>query len=113
LIVANIEAFSETALIGLVQAYRQSRGITAPVSTPAPAPAHVPTPRAPPPHVVPPATSSRISTPEVPAPVSVAPVVKDEPVDPLQMDIDEDELEYEPDRLNEEVWTVCHAPTIR
>ncbi|KAJ7281804.1 Symplekin tight junction protein C terminal-domain-containing protein [Mycena rebaudengoi] len=103
LIVANIEAFSETALIGLVQAYRQSRGITAPVSTPAPAPAHVPTPRAPPPHVVPPATSSRISTPEVPAPVSVAPVVKDEPVDPLQMDIDEDELEYEPDRLNEEL----------
>ena len=32
-----------------------------------------------------------------------APAIKDEPVDPLQMDIDEDELEYEPDRLNEEV----------
>jgi symplekin len=34
------------------------------------------------------------------------PVVKDEPVDPLQMDIDQDELEYEPDKLNEEVQSI-------
>lgn len=30
-------------------------------------------------------------------------VVKAEPVDPLQMDIDEEEIEYEPEKLNEEV----------
>jgi hypothetical protein len=30
-------------------------------------------------------------------------VIKDEPIDPLQMDIDEDEIEFEPERLNEEV----------
>ncbi|KAH0836650.1 Symplekin tight junction protein C terminal-domain-containing protein [Lanmaoa asiatica] len=33
--------------------------------------------------------------------ISDAPPVKDEPLDPLKMDIDEDEMEYEPDRLNE------------
>lgn len=33
----------------------------------------------------------------------VAPPVKEEPVDPLQMVADEEELEYEPDRLNLEV----------
>lgn len=31
------------------------------------------------------------------------PVKEEEPVDPLQMDIDEEELEYEPDRLNQEL----------
>ncbi|KAJ6581382.1 Symplekin tight junction protein C terminal-domain-containing protein [Mycena capillaripes] len=101
LIVANIEAFSENALIALVQAYRQSQGIQAP--TPAqPAPPAIPTgPKA---GRVPPAPSGRISTPEVQAPAAApVPVVKDEPVDPLQMDIDQDELEYEPDKLNEEL----------
>ncbi|KAJ6493673.1 Symplekin tight junction protein C terminal-domain-containing protein [Mycena vitilis] len=103
LIVANIEAFSETALISLVQAYRQSRGI----STPAPAqttPPAIPTgPKAT--RSAPSAPPARISTPEVQAPASTppVPVVKDEPVDPLQMDIDQDELEYEPDKLNEEL----------
>ncbi|KAJ6591683.1 Symplekin tight junction protein C terminal-domain-containing protein [Mycena vulgaris] len=102
LIVANIEAFSENALIALVQAYRQSRGIT----TSAPIP---PVPQATTPRPVPTAPSARIVTPEVQvpapalAPAPPVPVVKDEPVDPLQMDIGQDELEYEPDRLNEEL----------
>ncbi|KAJ7634117.1 Symplekin tight junction protein C terminal-domain-containing protein [Mycena polygramma] len=105
LIVANIEAFSETALISLVQAYRQSRGISTPASAPAQTtPPAIPTgPKAT--RSGPSAPSARISTPEIQAPASTppVPVVKDEPVDPLQMDIDQDELEYEPDKLNEEL----------
>ncbi|KAJ7180551.1 Symplekin tight junction protein C terminal-domain-containing protein [Mycena filopes] len=97
LIVANIEAFSETALISLVQAYRQTRN-------PVPAPAAPPTiPTGPKARAIPTGPSARASTPEVPAPPPSAPVIKDEPVDPLQMDIDQDELEYEPDKLNEEL----------
>jgi symplekin len=46
--------------------------------------------------------STVLNKPEVP------PRVKDEPVDPLQMNIDEEEIEYEPDRLNLEV---CDPPT--
>jgi symplekin len=102
LIVANIEAFSENALVVLVQAYRQSRGIATPATVP-------PVAQASPSRPVPAAASARMSTPEVqtpvptPAPAQLPPIVKDEPVDPLQMDIDQDELEYEPDRLNKEV----------
>ncbi|KAJ7890667.1 Symplekin tight junction protein C terminal-domain-containing protein [Mycena olivaceomarginata] len=92
LIVANIEAFPENALIALVEAYRQSRGLPAP----APAPIQAPTP------AIPTAPRAARAIPTVPA----APVVKDEPVDPLQMDIDQDELEYEPDKLNEELGAV-------
>ncbi|KAF9072274.1 Symplekin tight junction protein C terminal-domain-containing protein [Rhodocollybia butyracea] len=112
LIVANIEAFTEPALMALVHAYRQSNPPTTsslgfaphpPVPGPsslslAPTPTgesqknrrqpdnrpHSPTPI---PQIQPPA----------PIPVPL------EPVDPLQMDIDQDELEYEPDRLNEEL----------
>ncbi|KAJ7865668.1 hypothetical protein B0H13DRAFT_2670840, partial [Mycena leptocephala] len=103
LIVANIEAFPESTLIALVQAYRQSRGIPTPASPPPVAPTIPTGPKAT--RSVPSAPSARISTPEVQAPASTpaVPVVKDEPVDPLQMDIDQDELEYEPDRLNEEL----------
>ncbi|KAJ7355393.1 Symplekin tight junction protein C terminal-domain-containing protein [Mycena albidolilacea] len=104
LIVANIEAFPENALIALVKAYRQSRGLPAP----APAPIQAPTPAIP---TAPRAAraiptgpaAAQTSTPEAQPPVPAAPVVKDEPVDPLQMDIDQDELEYEPDKLNEEL----------
>jgi symplekin len=78
LVVANLQAFTEPALIGLVQAYRTSRGMD----------------------VAPPAPSiSAAGSSSEPQP----PFVKEEPVDPLKMDIDEEELEYEPDRLNMEV----------
>lgn len=30
-------------------------------------------------------------------------LIKEEPIDPLQMDIDEDDIEYEPDRLNDQL----------
>jgi symplekin len=104
LIVANLEAFTEPALIGLVQAYRQSRGLSAPLPVPdtstAPAALIVPAP---------PLERERTHTPlaQPVASVSVPLPVKDEPLDPLQMDIDQDEIEYEPDRLNMEVCVRC------
>ncbi|KAF8216368.1 Symplekin tight junction protein C terminal-domain-containing protein [Mycena galopus ATCC 62051] len=105
LIVANIEAFPENALIALVEAYRQSRGLpgpAAPAPVQAPAPAIPTAPRAA--RAVPTGpAAARTSTPETQPSAPAAPVVKEEPVDPLQMVIDQDELEYEPDRLNEEL----------
>lgn len=86
LIVANLQAFTEPALLELVQTYRQSRGLA--LRPPASRPPQPPEP-----------------TPEVmptPGP-SAEPTVKAEAVDPLQMDIDEEEMEYEPDKLNMEV----------
>jgi symplekin len=89
LIVANLQAFSESDLMALVQAHRQSRGIGNALAS----------------------TSSAIPPPQEPAPPISAPVapssVKSEPIDPLKMDIDE-ELEYEPDRINLEVCRYCH-----
>ena len=76
LVVANLRAFTEPALISLVQAYREKHAT--PRGAPEPGP------------------SSNI--PPVPAPA-----VKAEPVDPLKMDIEEEEIEYEPDKLNMEV----------
>ncbi|KAF8636400.1 hypothetical protein AX17_003582 [Amanita inopinata Kibby_2008] len=119
LIVANLEAFSEPALLGLVQAFRQSRGLgsstpLAPSSTPipfvttAPVPSSTPTPApptAPKKHLEKQRKAEAGST--TPIPVSstppLPPSVQDEPVDPLQMDIDQDELEFEPDKLNAEL----------
>ena len=102
LIVANLEAFTEPQLIALVNTYRQSHGLnslqppTAPsVSTPPTTTPAIPTgPR----NRVYSVEKSLTPTPQTQPP----PVIKDEPVDPLQMDIDE-ELEYEPEKLNEEV----------
>ena len=38
------------------------------------------------------------------------PVVKAEPVDPLAMDMGEEEVEYEPDQLNEDVSSRSQLP---
>lgn len=85
LVVANLQAFTEPALISLVQAYQEKHATnqapqasTSAQSAPEPGP------------------SSSVFPPPVPA-------VKAEPVDPLKMDIDEEEIEYEPDKLNMEV----------
>ncbi|KAN0088491.1 Symplekin tight junction protein C terminal domain containing protein [Tylopilus felleus] len=78
LIVANLQAFTEPTLLDLVQAYRQSRE-GAPGAT----------------------SQSSEGVVDVAMSTSEIPPVKDEPVDPLKMDIDEEEMEYEPDRLNE------------
>ncbi|PPQ65473.1 LOW QUALITY PROTEIN: hypothetical protein CVT26_000113 [Gymnopilus dilepis] len=108
LIVANLEAFTEAQLVALVNAYRQSRG-----------PTTLPTPRPPTAPEIVSSTISKAATaaaiPSVtakdlfsagetttPPPAAAAePAVKAEPVDPLQMDIDEEEIEYEPEKLNE------------
>ncbi|KAI6112643.1 Symplekin tight junction protein C terminal-domain-containing protein [Pisolithus sp. B1] len=79
LIVANLQAFSEPALMNLVQSYRQSRSLP-------------PVPPAKPPQ-----------PPDSVARTEGTPIVKEEPVDPLKMDIDEEEVEYEPDKLNLEL----------
>ena len=73
LIIANLQALSEPALVNLVQAYKQTRDGTA--------------------------SQPDGATDEV----MQETLVKDEPLDPLKMDIDEEEMEYEPDRLNEAV----------
>lgn len=102
LIVANLEAFSEPALISLVQSFRQSRGLV--TATPlAPSPTPVPSTAAPPTAPKKLLEKQRRDAEGTPVPGTPPPPVKDEPVDPLQMDIDQDELEFEPDKLNAEV----------
>jgi len=106
LIVANLEAFTEPQLIALVNTYRQSHGLN---SLQPPTSATTPPTTAP---SIPTGPRNRVYSVErsltPPPQTQLPPVVKDEPVDPLQMDIDEDELEYEPEKLNEEV-TIRHA----
>ena len=87
LIVANLQAFSEPTLLSLVQAYRQSRERAA-GTTPQPPDG---------------GADEAMSASE-------ATLVKEEPVDPLKMDIDEEEMEYEPDRLNEAVGGFLLSP---
>ena len=120
LIVANLQAFSEETFQTRINAYRRSTSTS--VAAPAPVPAAaVPVSTAiletaaasenagpvklPP--TMPAADRARerafaqVSSAQVDEPTSSS-VVKEEPVDPLQMDMDE-EIEYEPDRLNLEV----------
>ncbi|KAI9064047.1 hypothetical protein FKP32DRAFT_1714615 [Trametes sanguinea] len=130
LIVANLQAFTEPALIGLVQAYRYKKAAGTSVPTTAPAvPGISATP--PPPAPTAPARASAVpqaaATPPpiptgpraarppsepradrrpksaTPPPAPVVAPVKEEPVDPLKMDIDDEEVEYEPDKLNLEM----------
>ncbi|CDO73286.1 hypothetical protein BN946_scf185008.g48 [Trametes cinnabarina] len=128
LIVANLQAFTEPALLGLVQAYRHKKAAAAAapavipavpgISTTSPstaptAPARasvIPQPTPPPPPTAPRAArppseprADRRPKPATPPPAPAAPIVKEEPVDPLKMDIDDEEVEYEPDKLNLEM----------
>lgn len=100
LIVSNLEAFTETQLTELVNTYRQSRGIQSSglLNTPAPS------------STLPAVPSSNSSGPGINPDLGTLPVStenKEEAVDPLQMDIDEDEMEYEPEKLNKEVCCIC------
>ena len=79
LIVANIEAFTEPALIALVQTYRQNRSG---------------------PHDTSSSPEKKSTNHAADRNSDTPPLVKDEPPDPLQMDVDEEELEYEPDAIN-------------
>jgi len=107
LIIANLEAFTESALESLVQQYRRNYGTSkissqpsppTPPTSPSALPSKVPTgPRS----LMVQQAADRSSTPPA---QTTPPVVKvEEPVDPLQMDIDQDELEFEPETLNAQV----------
>ncbi|KAG5220755.1 Symplekin tight junction protein terminal-domain-containing [Salix suchowensis] len=73
LIVANLDAFTEVALVDLIQNYRTSNNIGPNQKL-----------------------QNELAAVSTPPPV----VVKEEPIDPMQMDIDQDEIEYEPEQLN-------------
>jgi symplekin len=120
LIVANLQAFSEDAFQARINAYRHPSPTT--VAAPAPVPA-VATPVSPAalekavaadhaaPAKLPPTmpaadrarerASAQTPSAQVDEPSSSS-RVNEEPVDPLQMDMDED-IEFEPDQLNLEV----------
>lgn len=90
LIIANLQAFPEPTLQNLVELYRQNRDLSS-LSLAGPSQ---------------PTDSDFIAEDTPLANIPARPVesnVKDEPIDPLKMDIDEEEMEYEPDRLNLEV----------
>lgn len=131
LIIANLQAFSDETFHARINAYRQPA--LASVAAPAPVSAGAP-----------PVSAAALETavalenamstkipPTMPAAdrareraLTQAPSaqveepssssrVKEEPVDPLQMDLDED-IEYEPDRLNLEVCFLCWpSPGVR
>lgn len=100
LIVANLEAFSEAHLTTFVNAYRQSRGMHIPIAQPS--------------TVVPMPVSSTVENTIPPASplnnvldaTQTPSEVKEEVIDPLQMNIDEEEMEYEPEKLNQEVCSI-------
>jgi symplekin len=123
LIVANLQAFSEETLQARINAYRPA---PATVAAPAPVPAGavpvsaaaletaVASENAVPakmPPTMPAADRAReralaqVASSQAEEPSS-SNKVKEEPVDPLQMDIDED-IEYEPEILNLEVCAFC------
>jgi len=126
LVLANLQAFSDQAIQTLVQTYLRSGRAQAapqapmqqPFSVASPKPAVAALPDAPaalmasvsdgvpglsddPQSATPPGGSAPMADSDDLPPGFGN--VKEEPLDPLQMDIDEDELEYEPDKLNLEV----------
>jgi symplekin len=97
LVVANLQAFTEPTLLALIQAYGQNQATSAPAIAVAGPSTEI---KAPTPIALP------LKLPEIehePTPEVEAAPIREEPVDPLKMDIDEEDLEYEPDRLNQEV----------
>ena len=125
LIVANLQAFSDETFHARINTYRRSTSVPTVVATPTPVSAaaapvstavletaaaseNVPVKMPP---TMPAADRAReralaqASSAQADEP-SLPNRVKEEPVDPLQMDMDE-EIEYEPDRLNLEVCPFC------
>jgi len=107
LIVANLEAFTEPELISMVNTYRQSRGLSSSVVTITPPEALFEASKVhstePPISVLPRSTPTAEMVDGTLQAQDTEPLVKHEPLDPLKMDIDEEELEYEPEKLNEAV----------
>ena len=94
LIVANLDAFTEAQLVSLVTTFCQSRNLN------------------PPPSLSSIGNGSAIAAPPQPAlaveersttPPAAPPSVKAEPVDPLQMDIDEGVIDFEPESIEAKV----------
>ncbi|KAF9054369.1 Symplekin tight junction protein C terminal-domain-containing protein [Panaeolus papilionaceus] len=113
LIVANLEAFTESQLVSLVNNFRQSRGLPAPQPSASTTVAPNAAPVALPVSSVPTAPRKAVQATKESAnalPQAEPPdVVKQEPVDPMKMVIDEEELEYEPEKLNAELSGVGDA----
>ncbi|KAH8111033.1 Symplekin tight junction protein C terminal-domain-containing protein [Phellopilus nigrolimitatus] len=86
LIVANLQVLTEQSLAAAVNTYKQANGLTPTPST----------------ALRMPSVSAETQIKSVPPPVEKS-AVKMEPVDPLQMDIDDEEIDYEPDELNDEL----------
>ena len=99
LIVANLDAFTEAQLVSLVTTFCQSRNLNPPPSLASiangSAAAALPPP---PPQPVAPTIEERSTTPP-----TAPPPIKAEPVDPLQMDIDEGVLDFEPESIDAKV----------
>lgn len=110
LIVANLEAFTESQLVSLVNNFRQSRGLPAPQPSASTTVAPNAAPVALSVSSVPTAPRKAVQATKESAnalPQAEPPdVVKQEPVDPMKMVIDEEELEYEPEKLNAEVCVI-------
>jgi symplekin len=117
LIVANLSAFSETALAELIQTFKQTRGLPSSITAPA-----IPSTSAPsrPEPIATIEPTHHVSVTDA-APQSSLPILdgeptqlqikaEAEPVDPLKMDIDQEEIEYEPDRINEAVRVSLFYP---
>ncbi|KAG8745157.1 hypothetical protein FRC12_014635, partial [Ceratobasidium sp. 428] len=97
ILIANLQALSDERLVTAVAGRRAhlSRSTSAAPTPQAPVtdapPLVAPAPQAPGP------SPAQLESQTQPEP---EPAVKEEPLDPLKMDIDDDDLEYEPDKLN-------------
>ncbi|CAE6412938.1 unnamed protein product [Rhizoctonia solani] len=103
ILIANLSVLSEERLANAIAARRVFLGTNATLAAPVVQadgpPLVAPTPQLP-------VSASQLesqSQAQTPAPQpqpEPEPIVKEEPLDPLKMDIDDDDLEYEPDKLN-------------
>ncbi|KAH7335182.1 Symplekin tight junction protein C terminal-domain-containing protein [Rhizoctonia solani] len=101
ILIANLNVLSDERLANAIAARRTFLGTSATLAAPVVQadgpPLVAPTPQLP-------VSASQLesqSQAQTPVPQpEPEPIVKEEPLDPLKMDIDDDDLEYEPDKLN-------------
>ncbi|QRV74154.1 symplekin [Ceratobasidium sp. AG-Ba] len=98
ILIANLQALSDERLATAISARKlqlsRPPAVQQPTSVDGP-PLLAPAPQAPGP-----SPAQLESQTQRQPPVEAEPAVKEEPLDPLKMDIDDDDLEYEPDKLN-------------
>ncbi|KAF8518981.1 Symplekin tight junction protein C terminal-domain-containing protein [Hysterangium stoloniferum] len=106
LVIANLQLLSEQVLNSAIETFRQTHPRVMPTVVPATAPATTSV------QATAYSATSVAPIPSVPSIPGTAPslIIKEEPIDPLQMDIDEDDIEYEPDRLNDQLEVHSYAP---